>query len=72
MGETSTSRDWTHTAPAASTLDDIDLLNADTFVKGVPHDDFKRLRRHAPVFWHRDPEGPGFWAITKYQDLIAI
>lgn len=56
----------------ARTLDDIDLYDPETYVAGVPHDMFALLRREAPVFWHRDPDGPGFWAITKYDDLIAV
>ena len=33
------------------TLDGIDLLAA-TWGRGVPHDQFDRLRAEAPVFWH--------------------
>jgi cholest-4-en-3-one 26-monooxygenase len=58
------------TAPAH--LDDIDLIDPDRFVPGVPHDAFRRLRTEAPVFWHKQPDGSGFWAITKYQDLISV
>jgi cytochrome P450 len=32
-----------------------------------------RLRGEAPVAWHRGVNGgPGFWMITKYQDLVRI
>ena len=40
---------------------DIDLANPDSFVAGVPHEWFARLRREAPVYWHPEPDGPGFW-----------
>ena len=53
-------------------LTDIDLCDLDRFVVGVPHDAFKLLRAQAPVFRHQEPAGPGFWAVTKYQDLISI
>jgi cholest-4-en-3-one 26-monooxygenase len=54
-------------------LEDVDLYDLDRFVIGVPHDVFKFLRAAAPVFWHTEPKGGrGFWAITKYADLVTI
>ena len=53
-------------------LSDIDLLNLDVFVEGVPHDAFKLLRKEAPVYLHPEPnDGPGFWVLTKYDDIEA-
>jgi cholest-4-en-3-one 26-monooxygenase len=52
-------------------LADIDLLE-DTWARGVPHDQFERLRREAPVFWHAEPAGPGFWAVTRHADVVAV
>ena len=52
-------------------LDGIDLL-ADTWGRGVPHDQFDRLRREAPVYWHPEPDDPGFWAVTKHADVRAV
>ncbi len=52
-------------------LQGIDLL-ADTWGRGVPHDQFDRLRREAPVYWHPEPDGRGFWAITKHADVRAV
>ena len=53
------------------TLDDIDLLAA-TGGRHVPHDQFDLLRREAPVFWHPEPNGTGFWAVTKHEDVRMI
>ena len=53
-------------------LSDVDLTNPDIFQQGVPHDMFKLLRREAPIYWHPEKAGPGFWAITKYADLKAV
>ena len=50
-------------------LADIDLLNLDRFVEGVPHEAFKLLRNEAPVYLHPEPNGPGFWVLTKYHDI---
>ena len=53
------------------TLDDIDLL-AETWTRREPHDQFDLLRREAPVFWHPEPDGPGFWAVTKHADVRTV
>ena len=52
-------------------VSDIDLLNLDVFVEGVPHEAFKLLRKEAPVYLHPEPNGPGFWVLTKYHDIEA-
>lgn len=53
-------------------LSDIDLLNLDVFVEGVPYEAFKLLRKEAPVYLHPEPNnGPGFWVLTKYDDIEA-
>ena len=39
------------------------------FVERVPHEMFAVLRREDPVHWQHEPDGPGFWAITRYADI---
>ena len=53
-------------------LSDIDLLDRDRFARGVPHEWFTYLRQEAPVFFHPEPGGPGFWVITKHADVITV
>jgi cholest-4-en-3-one 26-monooxygenase len=53
-------------------LGEIDLLDRDRFTQGVPHDWFTYLREHAPVYKHPEPDGPGFWVITKHADVCAV
>jgi cholest-4-en-3-one 26-monooxygenase len=53
-------------------LGEIDLLDRDRFTRGVPHEWFTYLRRHAPVYKHPEPEGPGFWVITRHADVCAV
>jgi cytochrome P450 len=50
----------------------IDLVSAATFAAGQPHDQFAWLREHSPVHWHEEPNGPGFWAVTRYQDVWQV
>jgi cholest-4-en-3-one 26-monooxygenase len=49
----------------------IDIYDPDIYVSGVPHDAFRVLRAEDPVHWNDEPGGKGFWAITKYADLVA-
>src|ERR671921_1627954 len=53
-------------------LEDIDLLDRDRFTRGVPHEWFTYLRANAPVYKHPEPEGPGFWVITRHADVCAV
>jgi len=53
-------------------LDDINLLDKDVFAKGVPHKWFTDLRERSPVCRHPDPNGTGFWVVTKYVDVRAV
>ena len=50
----------------------VDLLDPATFAGGQPHDAFRWLRSNAPVCWHPEPEGAGFWAVTRYGDVKAV
>jgi cytochrome P450 len=51
----------------------IDLVNPDNYVERIPFDWFDELRRDAPVVWHDEPAGnKGFWAVTRYDDLVAV
>jgi cytochrome P450 len=56
----------------ATTGASLDLLSPASFASGQPHDEFKRLRDHAPVSRHPEPDGPGFWVVTRYEDVKAI
>jgi cytochrome P450 len=49
-----------------------DLTSHDAFVRAVPHATFARLRRETPVAWLEDPEGGGFWALTKHADVSMV
>ena len=51
---------------------DFDLTDPDLFVDEVPHDVFTWLRNQAPVHWHEEADGPGFWAVTRYDDVVRV
>ena len=53
-------------------LADVDLHDPDTFVSGVPHEAFRVMRQEAPVYFHKEAGGPGFWCVTKYEDVVTV
>ena len=59
-----------------SLTEEIDIASHDVFVDGVPFDVFARLRREAPVFWHRKVEDDqptnGFWVVTRHADIVRV
>ncbi len=50
---------------------EINLLDRDRFTQGIPHEWFTWLRANEPVHHHDEPDGPGFWVITKHADVIT-
>ncbi len=52
--------------------DDADITNHDTYVAGVPHATFSRLRAEDPVHWTEEADGAGFWSILRYDDCLAV
>jgi cholest-4-en-3-one 26-monooxygenase len=51
---------------------ELDVYDLDTYVKGIPHERFRRLRDEHPVYFHEEPGGKGFWAITRYADVVSV
>ena len=50
----------------------IDLIDPQSFAAGHPFAQYRWLRENAPVFWHEEPNGPGFWAVTRYRDVWEV
>jgi cytochrome P450 len=52
---------------------DADIVDPDSYVSGVPHATFERLRTTDPVSWWDEHDGgAGFWAVTRYDDLLQV
>ncbi|MFT7648554.1 MAG: cytochrome P450 [Candidatus Poriferisodalaceae bacterium] len=50
----------------------IDLLSPSSFAGDQPHDQYEWLRENAPVHFHPEPDGRGFWAVTRHRDVKAV
>ena len=44
-------------------------LHDPDFYAGDPFPAYRWLRAEAPVYWH---DTPGFWAVTRHEDVIAV
>ncbi|KRE28135.1 cytochrome [Mycobacterium sp. Soil538] len=56
----------------AITISGVDLADPDTYRAGMPYGAFRELRDRAPVAWHPYGDKPGFWALTAYDDVLAV
>lgn len=56
----------------------MNVFDPRVFQGGLPHEEFARLREKAPVCWQPEhsiddwPAGPGYWAVTRYADVIHV
>ena len=50
----------------------INLLDNDAFATDEPDTWFRWLRANAPVYWHDEPDAPGFWVVTKHADVVEV
>ena len=51
---------------------EINLLDRDRFAESIPHEWFTWLREHDPVHFHEEPDGPGFWVVSRHADIVAV
>ena len=59
-------------ADVTSDVTPVDLSDSRSYVAGVPHAWLAYLRRHDPVHWQEEDGGPGFWAVTRYEDCVTV
>jgi cytochrome P450 len=50
----------------------LDITDPDVYRSGVPHATFERLRRDDPISWWEERDGSGFWAVTRYRDIVEL
>jgi cytochrome P450 len=50
----------------------VDIYSPDVYIDGPPHELFTELRRTQPVFRQEIPGQNGYWAILRYEDVVAV
>ncbi len=48
----------------------VDLCDRSRFSAGPPHEVFRRFREEQPVAFLPEPDGPGFWGVFRYDDVV--
>jgi cytochrome P450 len=56
----------------AISIGGVDLADPGTYQSGMPYEAFRELRLRAPVAWHPYKNGPGFLALTGYDEVQAV
>ena len=59
-------------AEDAISIGGVDLADPRVYTEGIPYDAFRKLRERAPVAWHPYKDGPGFLALTAYDEVLAV
>ena len=52
-------------------MEPLDLVSPDLYLDGVPRAYFRWLRDNDPVAWHDETDGPGYWVLTRFDDVVA-
>lgn len=52
-------------------MERLDLVDPELYRRGVPREYFRWLRDHEPVAWHDEPDGPGYWLVSRYDDVVT-
>jgi cytochrome P450/GMP synthase-like glutamine amidotransferase len=61
------------TATSTRPRTQLDLTDPGIWHQAVPTEEFNRLRRESPVAWNERTDGQkGFWAVTRYDDIVAV
>jgi cytochrome P450 len=50
----------------------IDLFDPASFAAGHPHAQYDWLRANDPVHFQKEKDGPGYWAVTRFQDVWDV
>lgn len=50
----------------------VSLADPELYRHGMPHDLFRALRAQPTLAWQAEASGPGFWAVTRYHDTVAV
>lgn len=50
----------------------VNLASPSTYASGFPHAVFRELREKDPVSWQDNPGSRGYWAVTRYRDVVTV
>ncbi|MFF0710405.1 cytochrome P450 [Gordonia sputi] len=47
-------------------------MDLDPFIAGTENTLLSQLREREPLHWNEEPNGPGFWSVTRYEDVVRV
>jgi linalool 8-monooxygenase len=50
----------------------LDLKDPELYTSDDCHGVFARLRAGEPVYWNPEADSTGFWAVTRYEDVVRV
>jgi cytochrome P450 len=50
----------------------VDLMDLTPFIAGEENQVLGALREHQPLHWNDEADGPGFWSLTRYDDVVKV
>ncbi|MEM6625710.1 MAG: hypothetical protein AAF719_03330 [Pseudomonadota bacterium] len=59
-------------SPIADIKPPVDLGRLDLFTQGQPYSGYAEMRENAPILWHPEDRGAGFWALTRCDDVKRV
>lgn len=48
------------------------LIDPEFHANGTPHEVWRWMRKNEPLYWHEPSEFPGFWSVTRYEDIQTV
>ena len=52
-------------------MERLDLVDPELYRAGVPREYLRWLRDNEPVAWHEESDGPGYWVLSRFDDVVA-
>lgn len=49
-----------------------DLMDLEPFIAGTENAMLADLREREGLHWNDEPDGPGFWSVTRYADVVKV
>jgi len=51
---------------------EIDIYDPEQYLRDVPYDKYRALREKGPIHFQSEASGPGYWAVMRYADVVAV
>lgn len=58
--------------PASATETRFDFKDPGMWEAGIPHAEIAEIRRTHRVYWNPEADGPGFWAVLRFEDIVQV